>query len=47
MYFYEHDNQVEEIGSNEHEALNTLQSDYDLDLEEIFMLCVNGYIYEK
>lgn len=48
-YYFQHpkytENEIEKIGEDEHEALETLQQNYDLDLEDVFNLTFDGYIF--
>lgn len=47
MFYYNHNNEVEEIGADEHEAIDTLMIKHGLDFEEIVRLLLDDYIYEK
>lgn len=43
---YHTDGEKVNLGESETEALRTLQESYDLDLEDVFNFCMEGYIWE-
>ena len=49
-YYFQHPehtgNEIEDIGTNEVEAMNTLKDDYDLELEDIFNLTIEGHVWQ-